>query len=76
MEWSSPLACSNADSPLNRADGSLVFIKPWEEEQAFGDFIHYLTQQEVNGGAQDEEVRYAQTRENTRHHVKSCSTQN
>jgi hypothetical protein len=62
LDCSSSLALSNADSPLTRDDGSLVFVKPWEEDQKFVDFIQYLTQQELNSESQGEEVRYAQTR--------------
>jgi len=50
----------NADSPVQDEDGELLFAKPWEEEQAFEDFIKFVTEQELTGGTPGE-VRYAQT---------------
>ncbi|KAK3325670.1 cupin-like domain-containing protein [Apodospora peruviana] len=54
----------NADSPTLHEDGeTLVFAKPWEEQQPFTDFLNYVIQQENDPSSlsQDAEVRYAQT---------------
>lgn len=55
----------NADSPTNAEDGELVFVKPWEEQQDFEEFIDFLSSQEQSRATLDtvSEVRYAQTRE-------------
>jgi jumonji domain-containing protein 7 len=46
---------------VRNEDGELLFVKPWEEEQDFEEFINFVTEQEKNGLV-DGEVRYAQTR--------------
>lgn len=53
---------SNADSPTPLEDGSLVFVKPHEEDELFDDFLDYVSTQEKED-ANTGEVRYAQTRE-------------
>jgi hypothetical protein len=52
---------SNADSPTRNKDGKLVFVKPWEEQQPFTEFIDFVSEQEKSG-EEVAEVRYAQTR--------------
>ena len=39
-----------------------MFVKPWEEQQTFDEFIDFVIQQEKSG-ERGCEVRYAQTRE-------------
>jgi jumonji domain-containing protein 7 len=51
----------NADSPTRNEDGELLFVKPWEEQQPFNDFVEFVAKQEKEG-RDDLEVRYAQTR--------------
>ena len=53
----------NADSPTKNKDGELLFVKPWEEQQSFSDFLDFISGQEKSGQVEFEEVRYAQTRE-------------
>ncbi|OIW29810.1 phospholipase A2 [Coniochaeta ligniaria NRRL 30616] len=55
----------NADSPTTREDGSIVFAKPWQEDQPFPDFLDYVMRQETDPEslAPDSEVRYAQTQD-------------
>jgi jumonji domain-containing protein 7 len=55
---------SNADSPTGNK-GELLFVKPWEEQQSFADFIDFVSEQEESGEEKVSEVRYAQTRELT-----------
>ncbi|KAJ9142741.1 JmjC domain-containing protein 7 [Pleurostoma richardsiae] len=59
----------NADSPTRLENGSLVFAKPWEEDQAFPEFLDYVIRQERDPSfPADAEVRYAQTQnDNLRH---------
>ncbi|KAI1817176.1 phospholipase A2 [Poronia punctata] len=68
----------NADAPTEDGGGRLVFAKPHEEDQDFGDFLEYVIRQEQQqeGGPDREqnvekgrdEVRYAQTQnDNLRH---------
>ncbi|KAI9733204.1 MAG: hypothetical protein M1818_007322 [Claussenomyces sp. TS43310] len=52
----------NADSPTARADGTVLFVKPWEENEPFDDFLRFVMTQEL-GDRRAGEVRYAQTRE-------------
>ena len=41
-----------------------MFAKPWEEDQAFPDFLDYVVKQEKGQEQTDgTEIRYAQTRE-------------
>jgi hypothetical protein len=54
--------CRNADSPTKNEDGELLFVKPWEEQQDFAEFVDFVIKQEKEGRRQGEEVRYAQTR--------------
>ncbi|KAK3327919.1 cupin-like domain-containing protein [Cercophora scortea] len=65
----------NADAPTPQGpDGSLVFAKPWEEDQQFGEFLNYVVQQEQGDSQkqQNTEVRYAQTQnDNLRHEYAS-----
>jgi len=42
-------------------DGEILFVKPWEEEQDFEEFMDFVIQQE-GSGEMNGEVRYAQTR--------------
>jgi len=51
----------NADSPTRNEDGELLFVKPWEEQQPFNEFVDFVAKQEKEG-RNDLEVRYAQTR--------------
>ncbi|TVY84234.1 JmjC domain-containing protein [Lachnellula suecica] len=51
----------NADAPVESDNGELLFVKPWEEEQEFGEFVDFLVEQESMGKRDGEEVRYAQT---------------
>ncbi|KAI9649011.1 hypothetical protein NHQ30_001577 [Ciborinia camelliae] len=51
----------NADSPTPNEDGDLAFVKPWEEFQPFPEFVDFVSQQELRGRKEGEEVRYAQT---------------
>jgi len=46
---------------VRNEDGALLFVKPWEEEQDFKEFIDFVTGQERSRMV-DGEVRYAQTR--------------
>ncbi|KAK7749736.1 hypothetical protein SLS53_000315 [Cytospora paraplurivora] len=60
----------NADAPTWRdEDGELVFAKPWEEDQAFPEFLDHVRRQEIDASfPQDSEIRYAQTQnDNLRH---------
>jgi hypothetical protein len=73
----------NADAPLPHysKDGfrSLLFVKPWEEDQDFVTFLDYVTRKKNNVSQQStikasesqEEVRYAQTRLYTHCHLHS-----
>ncbi|KAG9258313.1 putative pla2g4b [Emericellopsis atlantica] len=52
----------NADAPtFSPRHDSTVIAKPHEEEQAFDEFLDYVTTQELGQGSQSAEVRYAQT---------------
>ncbi|ESZ98395.1 hypothetical protein SBOR_1273 [Sclerotinia borealis F-4128] len=51
----------NADSPTPNEDGDLVFVKPWEESRPFAKFVDFVSQQELRGRKDGEEVHYAQT---------------
>ncbi|KAE9372355.1 Clavaminate synthase-like protein [Stipitochalara longipes BDJ] len=51
----------NADSPTRNKEGELVFVKPWEEQQRFSEFIDFISSQEKSGHNAVSEVRYAQT---------------
>jgi len=51
----------NADSPTRNKDGDLLFVKPWEEQQLFADFIDFISAQEKSGQEEVAQVRYAQT---------------
>ncbi|KAK1754811.1 phospholipase A2 [Echria macrotheca] len=54
----------NADAPTPDASGTLVFAKPWEEDQPFSDFLRFVIAQEQNPSSPTnnyQEVRYAQT---------------
>jgi jumonji domain-containing protein 7 len=57
----------NADSPTEDNNGEVLFVKPWEEQQPFDNFVDFLTEQELSGVIVEsiEEVRYAQTRTST-----------
>lgn len=55
----------NADSPTPNGEGDLVFVKPWEESQPFPEFVDFVSQQELRGRKEGEELRYAQTRTRT-----------
>jgi jumonji domain-containing protein 7 len=59
----------NADSPTKSHNGELVFVKPWEEQQSFEEFINFISAQARSGAKLDsvQEVRYAQTREHLWH---------
>ncbi|KAI2643704.1 phospholipase A2 [Xylaria nigripes] len=65
----------NADAPTPDSNGRIVFAKPHEEDQEFGEFLEYVMRQEktcsLNSGQEagkGEEVRYAQTQnDNLRH---------
>ena len=46
---------------MKSEDGEMLFVKPWEEEQEFGEFMDFVIEQEKSGKV-DGEVRYAQTR--------------
>ncbi|KAH8672638.1 cupin-like domain-containing protein [Tricladium varicosporioides] len=50
----------NADSPTKNEKGEMVFVKPYEEEQLFSDFIEFVSNQEKTEII-DGEIRYAQT---------------
>ncbi|KAK4163550.1 cupin-like domain-containing protein [Cladorrhinum sp. PSN259] len=77
----------NADSPLALQDGTLVFVKPHEEQQPFDQFIDYLTSSSSSslnksssnsdeGGEKKKEVRYAQTQnDNLRNEYASLYSQ-
>lgn len=51
----------NADSPTRNAEGELIFVKPWEEQQTFSSFIDFISSQELHSSPSVPEVRYAQT---------------
>ncbi|KLU88426.1 hypothetical protein MAPG_07412 [Magnaporthiopsis poae ATCC 64411] len=56
----------NADAPTRLQDGSVVFAKPWEEDQVFSEFLDFVVRQETeppscSGPAHGGEIRYAQT---------------
>ncbi|KAK4449132.1 cupin-like domain-containing protein [Podospora aff. communis PSN243] len=51
----------NADSPTQHSNGTLIFAKPWEEDQPFPSFLDYVIQQEKEQNTSAGEVRYAQT---------------
>lgn len=53
----------NADSVAEDDGGEMVFVKPWEEQQAFEAFVDFVAEQELAGEGEVDEVRYAQTRE-------------
>ncbi|KAI1111106.1 phospholipase A2 [Nemania sp. NC0429] len=65
----------NADAPTPDGEGHVVFAKPHEEDQAFGEFLDHVIRQEKSssldsgrGPGEDDEVRYAQTQnDNLRH---------
>ncbi|KAI1326827.1 cupin-like domain-containing protein [Xylariaceae sp. FL0255] len=64
---------SGADS--NDGHERLVFAKPYEEDQVFGNFLHYVMQQEKKQNIKGE-VRYAQTQnDNLRHEYISMFSQ-
>jgi len=50
----------NADSVLINEDHSLFFIRPFERNEIFSDFIAYIQEQEKSG--QEGPVKYGQTR--------------
>ncbi|CAK7202330.1 hypothetical protein SEUCBS139899_005052 [Sporothrix eucalyptigena] len=52
-----------ADAPTIGPDGEVIFAKPWEEDQAFPEFLDYVVQQEKGQLDASAETRYAQTRE-------------
>ena len=52
----------NADSPTRNKDGELVFVKPWEKQQIFSEFVDFVSEQEKTGSPMAE-IRYAQTRD-------------
>lgn len=65
----------NADAPTSDGQGHIVFAKPHEEDQEFGEFLDYVIRQEKSSSLDSErgprdgdEVRYAQTRESRTHH--------
>lgn len=51
----------NADSPTKGEDGELLFVKPWEEQQSFENFIDFIIEQELSGVTLDtaKEVSYS-----------------
>ncbi|KAB8596081.1 hypothetical protein FH972_025790 [Carpinus fangiana] len=52
----------NADAILEKEDGSLSFVKPYEREEAFEDFVRYVIQQEQSvESSPTEPVKYGQT---------------
>ena len=53
----------NADSPTTNETGELLFVKPWEEQQPFEEFVDFVAYQELRGKKDRREVRYAQTRD-------------
>ncbi|KAI1822883.1 phospholipase A2 [Xylaria intraflava] len=65
----------NADAPTPDGEGRIVFAKPHEEDQEFGEFLDYVMRQEKTSSLESEqglgkggEVRYAQTQnDNLRH---------
>lgn len=66
----------NADSPTTRDSGSIVFAKPWQEDQPFPEFLDYVVRQETEPESlgPDSEVRYAQTQDdNLRHEYLSLA---
>ena len=53
---------SNADAVVtNPADGVKYFVKPYEVEEPFADFLHYVRTQELDKDMLSN-VKYAQTR--------------
>jgi jumonji domain-containing protein 7 len=64
----------NADSPTRNKEGELVFVKPWEEQQLFSEFIAFISSQEKSYKDEVSEVRYAQTRESHVSHPFSTSS--
>lgn len=46
---------------VEREDGSLVFVEPYETSEDFGDFLEYVRKDSRTGA--DKPVKYAQTRE-------------
>lgn len=64
----------NADAPTPDGEGRVVFAKPHEEDQEFGEFLDYVIRQEKGGSLdsgrgpwEGDEVRYAQTRTSVPH---------
>ncbi|ROW06182.1 hypothetical protein VMCG_04703 [Cytospora schulzeri] len=57
--------------------GELVFAKPWEEDQAFPEFLDYVRRQETDASfPKGSEIRYAQTQnDNLRHEYVSLFNQ-
>ncbi|KAB8296132.1 hypothetical protein EYC80_008925 [Monilinia laxa] len=51
----------NADSPTPNEEGNVVFVKPWEESQSFPEFVDFVSQQELRGRKEGEDILYAQT---------------
>ncbi|CAK7223136.1 hypothetical protein SEUCBS140593_005135 [Sporothrix eucalyptigena] len=61
-----------ADAPTIGPDGEVIFAKPWEEDQAFPEFLDYVVQQEKGQLDASAETRYAQTQnDNLRHEYAS-----
>lgn len=50
----------------------MIFAKPWEEDEAFPDFLDYVVKQEKGQQLDGAETRYAQTRETPRLQARRC----
>ncbi|KAG0648810.1 Jumonji domain-containing 7 [Hyphodiscus hymeniophilus] len=46
----------NADAPAEDEDGELLFVKPWEEQQLFEEFVDFVSQQQLRGEKEIKEV--------------------
>ncbi|KAI8625356.1 cupin-like domain-containing protein [Xylariaceae sp. FL1651] len=65
----------NADAPTPDSEGNLVFAKPHEEDQNFGEFIEYLMRQEKTSPFNDEHQIRGGKNDNLRHEYISLFSQ-
>lgn len=55
---------SNADSVVEREDGTLLFMEPYEMSELFEHFLDYVrADSQFDSKSSERPVRYAQTRE-------------
>lgn len=57
----------NADAVVERKDGSMVFVEPYETFEAFKEFLDYVrADSHSSAEGRQKPVKYAQTRLSTR----------